>query len=204
MKKTFFNVFIVLLILVSGISGAFVSTAWANDMGFKVGYQHFEGIKAGIFYTFDLSDTAAIQPEVYYSQRKYEYGPPGWYDVKGETFYNTVRFIEVPVLLKYKFNLSSQFKPVLFAGGYAAFRVSRDFYASSVHFILSNYADIDGGFVVGAGFKYIEGKVGYHLDLRYNFGLVDVQEVTPYLIEILVPPEYSKNRSLTLMVGISF
>jgi hypothetical protein len=204
MKKIFLRVFIFLVILVLGISDAFVSTSWANDIGLKLGYQHFEGIKAGIFYTFDLSDMVAIQPEVYYSQRKFQYGPPDWYDVKGERFDNTVRFIEVPVLLKYKFNLSSQFKPVLFAGGYTAFRVSSDFYASSVHFILSNYADIDGGFVVGAGLKYIEGKVGYHLDLRFNFGLVDVQEVNPYLIEILVPPEYSKNRSLTLMVGISF
>lgn len=204
MKKIYLKVFIVLVILVSGISGAFVPAAWANDIGFKVGYQHVEGIKAGIFYTFDLSETVAIQPEVYYSQRKFQYCPTQWYDLPDEKAYDTVRFIEVPVLLKYKFNPGSRFKPVLFAGGYGAFRVSRDFYASSVHFILSRYADVDGGFVVGAGFQYTEGKVGYHFDLRYNFGLVDVQKLTPYLIEILVPPEYNKNRSLALMVGISF
>jgi hypothetical protein len=128
MRKRFSKGFVVLVMLVIGISGVFVSTARANDIGFKVGYQHVEGIKAGIFYTFDLSDTVAIQPEVYYSQRKFEYCPTEWYDLPDEKEYDTVRFIEVPVLLKYKFNLSSRFKPVLFAGGYAAFRVSSDFW----------------------------------------------------------------------------
>ncbi|NIM17172.1 MAG: outer membrane beta-barrel protein, partial [Candidatus Aminicenantes bacterium] len=151
--------------------------------------------------------TVAIQPEVYYSQRKYQYSPPDWYDMKGETYYDTVGFIELPILLKYKVKLRGDFKPVFFGGGYASFRLSRGEVKDWPYsFFLSRrlYANVDGGLVVGAGFKYIEGKVGYHLDLRYNFGLVDVQEVTPYLIEILVPPEYSKNRSLTLMVGISF
>ncbi|NIM14029.1 MAG: hypothetical protein GTO45_18440, partial [Candidatus Aminicenantes bacterium] len=73
MRKKISNRYVICVMLVIGISGAFVSTAWANEIGLKLGYQHFKGIKAGIFYTFELSDTVAIQPEVYYSQRKYQY-----------------------------------------------------------------------------------------------------------------------------------
>jgi hypothetical protein len=205
MNKKILNMVVVLVLLGSG--SAFAPKAMANEIGLKAGYQYYEGIKAGLFYTVDLGDSFALQPEVYYSQRKFQYSSVTWYDIPGEKAYDTVRFIEVPVLLKYKFNLSGRFKPVLFAGGYAGFRVSRDFYASPVHFILSRYVQVDGGLVVGAGlsgFERGQGKIRLHIDLRWNIGLVDFQELTPYLIEILVPPEYNKNRSLSLMVGVSF
>jgi hypothetical protein len=210
MRKRFSNGFVVLVMLVLGISGAFASTAWANEIGLKLGYQHSEGIKAGIFYAFDLSDTVAIQPEVYYSQRKYEYGPLYWYgyDMVGETFYDTVRFIEVPVLLKYKMKLRGDFKPVFFGGGYASFRLSREsFMDSPPSYFLGwrRYADVDGGFVVGAGFQYIEAKVGYHFDVRANFGMGWVQQLDPNMLSpFYIPPIENYNRSLSIMVGISF
>jgi hypothetical protein len=208
MRKRFSNGFVVLVMLVSGISGVFASTAWANDIGFKVGYQHFEGIKAGIFYTFDLSDTVAIQPEVYYSQRKYEHGPAGWYDTVGTRYYDMVRFIEVPVLLKYKVKLRGDFKPVFFGGGYASFRLNRGSLMDNPHsFTLSwrRYADVDGGFVVGTGFEYSEGKVEYHFDVRGNFGIGWVQEQDPNILSFIdIPTIRNYNRSLSIMVGISF
>jgi hypothetical protein len=197
--------------LVIGISGAFASTAWANDFGFKLGYQHYEGIKGGIFYTIELSDTVAMQPEVYYTQRKFEYGPLYWYgfefDMVGQTFYDTVKFIEVPVLLKYKVKLRGEFKPVFFGGGYASFRLSRESLPDNAFAAMTSrrYADVDGGFVVGAGFQYREAKVGYHFDIRANFGVGPVQKIMPGLLSSFYFPTIKNyNRSLSLMVGISF
>jgi len=174
-----------------------------------VGYQHFEGIKAGIFYTFDLSETVAIQPEVYYSQRKYKYDPIYWsgYDMRGEGFYDMLRFIEVPVLLKYRVKLRDNFKPVFFGGGYASFRLSRgtfirppDFFSQSCR----RYADVDGGFVVGGGFEHSEGKVEYHFDIRANFGIGTIQKLECELFCEYIPTIKNYNRSLSIMVGMSF
>jgi hypothetical protein len=209
MRKKISTRYVMCVMLVVGISGAFTFTAWANDIGFKVGYQHFEGIKAGIFYTFDLSDTVAIQPEVYYTQRKYDYGPISCsgYDMVGEMLYDTVRFIEVPVLLKYKVKLRGDFKPVFFSGGYSAFRLSRELetgYAFTPT-SLRRYADVDVGFVVGAGFQYTEAKVEYHFDVRMNFGVGSIQKLMPSLMSLVYfPPIENYNRSLSIMVGISF
>ena len=200
MRKKISHGYMVFVMLVLGISGALDSTAWANDIGFKAGYQHFEGIKAGIFYTFDLSDTVAIQPEVYYSQRKYGCGSHSYYHTVGETFYDMVRFIEVPVLLKYKVKLWGHFKPVFFGGGYASFRLSRESeMINAFTFFSRRYAEVEAGFVVGAGFQYMKAKVGYHFDVRANFGVGPVQKLTYYIF-----PKENYNRSLSIMVGISF
>lgn len=211
MRKKISIRYVMYVMLAVVISGAFASTAWANDIGFKLGYQHFEGIKAGIFYTFDLSDAVAIQPEVYYTQRKYEYGPYYFYgsEMAGERLYDTVRFIDVPVLLKYEVKLRDDFKPVFFSGAYASFRLSRETERDDTiaPVTLRRYADVDVGFVVGAGFQYIEGKVEYHFDVRASFGVGSVQKlkIEPGLWSLVYFPTIENyNRSLSIMVGISF
>jgi hypothetical protein len=117
-----------------------------------------------------------------------------------------VRFIEIPVLLKYKINIKSPTQPFLFGGGYVAFRISEQMvFDSSFSGGFRSYADVDSGFVLGAGFEHGRGRMKLHLDFRANIGLNRVQKVDHGMfLDILTPPIKSKNRSLSVLVGISF
>jgi hypothetical protein len=209
MRKKFLNMVILMLL---GFGSVFTPNGWANEFGLKVGYQHYEGIRAGLFYTVDLGETFALQPEVYYYQRKFKIGPNEWFDIFDTKSYDKVQFIEIPVLLKYKINLSPRFKPALFAGGYAGFRISRDSYTNQMLFALSRYKKVDAGLMLGVGLESYERgnrKIKLHVDLRWNIGFVNFQELMPYLCDTYVfcgcmMPEYIKNRSISILVGASF
>ena len=68
-----------------------------------------------------------------------------------------------------------------------------------------SYADMDGGVVLGAGFEHGRGRMKFHLDLRANIGLSRVQKVEHGMfLSTLTPPIENKNRSLSILVGVSF
>jgi hypothetical protein len=202
------------ILMLLGFGSVFTPNGWANEFGLKAGYQYYEGIRAGLFYTVDLGDTFALQPEVYYYQRKFKVGPNEWFDILDKNSYDKVQFIEIPVLLKFKTNLSPRFKPSLFAGGYAGFRMSQESYTNLILLALSRYKQVDAGLMLGVGLETYERgyrKTKIHIDLRWNIGLVNFQELTPYLGDTLVvcgcgciTPKYSKNRSVSILVGVSF
>jgi len=205
------TVFMMLVVGVAGLVGR-------AEPGFHIGYQSKDGFKAGAFYTIDLGSGFALQPELNFSQRKYEfvhypcyyedgglYSIPAW----GEKDYDTVRFIELPVLIKYRFNAGGNFRPVLFAGGYAAYRISSDYVENRWYGIpYRKYKDIDAGLILGAGFEHKLGKIKMHYDFRYTVGLVDVQEAgTHHNYEIATycwEPQIRKTSSFAVMVGVSF
>jgi len=198
----------VILLMVFGLSGAFAPFVWANQVGINAGFQGIEGAKLGVFYALDLGEALQFQPGIYYTLRNYKVPPPDWYDIADEKVYDTVRFIEIPVLLKYKINLNNPFQPFLFAGGYAAFRISEQrIFDNSFSGGFRQYADVDGGVVLGAGFEHGRGRMKFHLDFRANIGLSQVQKVEHgmFLSSIMpTPPIENKNRSLSILVGISF
>lgn len=211
----------VMLCVVLLCSALWVEAAVEN--GFKIGYQHNEGYKAGLFYSINLGSGFSLQPELYFSQREYKYGDyPTCYGVSDEIAfcpqshygYDAVRFIEVPVLFKYRFNLRGNFKPVILAGAYAAFRVSPgkvydDDYWWSLY---RTYEDVDAGLIAGIGFEHQMKNIKVHYDFRYNFGLVEVQKVWRSFVEVygFVPggdawvSEKRKTSSFSLLVGVSF
>jgi len=199
---------IVFVLMVFGLSGAFAPLVLANQAGINAGFQGIEGAKLGVFYAVDLGETLQLQPGIYYTLRKYRVPPPDWYDIPDEKVYDMVRFIEIPVLLKYRFNLKGPLQPFLFAGGYVAFRISEQrIFDNSFSGGFRSYADMDGGVVLGAGFEHGRGRIKLHLDFRANIGLSRVQKVETglFLSSILpTPPIESKNRSLSILVGVSF
>ncbi len=187
-------------------------------------------------FAFDLGHSFKFQPEVLFSQRSYEYtyaphyfayvaeedGDPAYQTLDcwgySTTFKDAVRYIEVPLLFKYVMNEGGKFSPVVFSGGYAAFRVSPREMGEPWD-SMRTYSDGDAGFIVGAGFEMQRGNVKIHYDLRYNFGMVDVQKVKDFHYydwcgtDLNTYYEYCycrdepvtrKNRSFSMMVGISF
>jgi len=204
MNKRFSKTVFVLMVL--GLSGAFAPMVLANQAGINAGFQSIEGAKLGFFYVVDLGETLQLQPGIYYTLRKYSVAPPDWYDIPNEKVYDMVRFIEIPVLLKYKINLKSPIQPFLFAGGYVAFRISeQSVFDTSYSGSFRSYADVDSGVVLGAGFEHGRGRIKFHLDFRANIGLSRVQKVEyDMFLSTITPPIENKNRSLSVLVGISF
>jgi hypothetical protein len=141
MSKRFSKIVIVLMVL--GLSVAFAPLVLANQAGINADFQGIEGAKLGVFYAVDLGETLQLQPGIYYTLRNYKVPPPDWYDIPDEKVYDTVRFIEIPVLLKYKINLKSSIQPFLFAGGYVAFRISEQLvFDTSFSGGFRSYADV--------------------------------------------------------------
>jgi hypothetical protein len=208
MSKRFLKMFVMSMVL--GLSGTFALLVLANQVGINAGLQSIEGAKLGFFYAVDLDESLQLQPGIYYTQRKYKVPPPDWYDIfPPERVYDTVRFIEIPVLLKYKVNLKGPFKPFLFGGGYVAFRISEQMVFDSSRFpgvpVFRSYAYRDGGVVMGAGFEHGRGRIKYNLDFRANIGLSQVQKVEHgEFLSTISPPTENKNRSLSIMLGVSY
>ena len=198
----------VILLIVFGLGGVFAPLAWTNQVGITAGFQSTQGAKLGIFYALDLGETLQLQPGVYYSLRNYKVPPPGWFDLMNEKVYDAVRFIEIPVLLKYKFNLKGPFQPFFLGGGYAAFRTSeKSIFDYNFSGSFRQYADVDGGVVFGVGFEHGRGWIKLHVDCRVNIGLTWIQKIQTgmFLSSIMpAPPIESKNRSLSILVGMSF
>jgi hypothetical protein len=206
MSKRFLKTVIMLMVL--GLSSAFAPLVLANQAGITAGFQSTQGAKLGVFYAVDLGETLQLQPGVYYSLRNYKVPPPDWFDLMNKKVYDMVRFIEIPVLLKYKINLKGPFQPFFLGGGYIAFRISeQSIFDTNFSGSFRQYADVDGGVVFGAGFGHGRGRIKLHLDFRVNIGLTWIQkvEIGMLLSSIMpTPPIESKNRSLSILVGVSF
>jgi hypothetical protein len=91
-----------------------------EDM-FDFGSKH--GLIIGCFYRFDLGASFSNQPEAYFSMKgtkatgeRSAYGVPYSYD-----FGFKLNYMEIPILMKYKFPANGKLKSSLFAGPYLGF-----------------------------------------------------------------------------------
>jgi len=206
MKKKCFKMSILLVLF--GLSAAFSPYALANRIGIKAGLQTKTIFKVGIFYAFDLSQNLRIQPEVYYTQRKYGVDVLHvWLPEQSVPTKDKIKYIEVPLLLKYKLNSRDFVKPVLFCGGYAMFKVGENLIPMDyLNVILPrNYTGVNGGVVAGAGFELTHGKITLYMDFRANIGFgwmrqLDYSQTT----DILSPIYTGKSTSFSILTGISF
>lgn len=183
-----------------------------GSIGIKTGLQRAEyeennsfnlnSYKIGVFYSFRLGKDVLLQPELYFSHFGSRFYSSGW--MTGTINKETLSYIELPFLVKYRVPLSSGLRPVVFGGGYFAYRVSRNLYDKVTEIyegcvgppvIYIPHSERDGGIVMGVGLEHMGKSTGMHFDLRVNIGLLDVYDGTE---------EYKKrNHSLSFMVGVS-
>jgi hypothetical protein len=231
MKKFSF----IVLAIVFGL--VFVPGVYPNDYGIKVGanfanineeggFYGFEiktGFIVGGFYRFDLKGNLSIQPEVYFSmkgtkaageQTQFHYGED-YTQISRSTwdFSMKLNYLEVPVLLKFRFPSKRKFKPNVFLGPYAAFKLSAEVtgtlifelteeYGGEVHTesrdytggLINHKRGIDFGIVIGAGFDIGMGSGSLVIDARYTLGLSNIDKALPG----------ENNSVFTLMLGYSF
>jgi hypothetical protein len=219
---------VVLLLVLGG-----VPDVYGAEFGVRIGTQRLESNsesfrpKVGLFYSFQLGKNFNLQPEIYLSYYTYDYAGIVFAGTlisrKELRFYDNLRYLEIPVLLKYRIPLKGDLRPVVVAGGYAAFRLSQqvpaddalqlstDWWAEYQGPLNRDYAGVEGGLVLGIGIEHGSGNTKLSFDVRFNIGLSTLAKIFssfPTRNELgvyLLPYDYSqRNHSMSFMVGLSF
>jgi hypothetical protein len=155
----------------------------------------------GVFATFNLTKSIAIQPEIYLLTQggimdPYDDGIDFW------EYKNFYRYIHVPVLAKVRLIKKGKFMPILFAGPavdvllsahnktYKNGELNNDFDIKP--FLKSTNLSL----VFGGGLEFMMNKLMLVLDIRYDMGLADISE--------FAGDDTLKTRALMFMVGVGF
>lgn len=130
------------------------------------------GVAGGGFLTFALGPNFALQPEVLYVMKgsKYEEDP---YKL---TF--KFSYLDIPVLLKYRFPTAGTTRPNLFAGPVASFKMSADVEEEGPDGTEeTDFSDavkgLDFGLALGGGIDFTAGANLITFDVRYTIGMTD-------------------------------
>lgn len=150
------------------------------------------GLNIGALVGFQLSPQAPVYLEsgLFYSEK----GGKG--KNQGKKFIYNLNYLEVPVVIKYKFDVDGDFSVHPFAGGYMAWGIGgriknygdRETYKT---FCEDNFKRFDGGIRLGCGFEYqiLYGEMAYDLGIA-NLGHDDFGS--------------SKNGCFTINFGVNF
>jgi len=149
------------------------------NVGVKVGLNLFDiasddnsendmkaGIHLGLLGHFHLSETLAFQPEVVFSGQGAKF-TNGVLDSKLKLDY-----VNVPLLIQYMFDNGFRLQ----AGPQIGFLIAAnsDTDPNNNIDVKSNYKSVDFG--LGIGGSYVHPPSGFGVDLRYNFGLSNINE----------------------------
>ncbi len=160
--------------------GATWSSLNTNVREFRDG-ESLGGFSAGAFLTYNVTPDLAIQPELMYAEKG-----------GGKSLFLTsdgfrIRYVEIPVLLKYRLVRGAKATPSLFLGPAVSALAS----AKLFHHGLFDYYDYDVKdgmkspdfcIVVGCeiAFKAAFGPVRPAIDVRYSLGLVNAIDPTAW------------------------
>ncbi len=150
------------------------------------------GLNIGALVGFQLSPQAPVYLEsgLFYTEK----GGKG--KNQGKKFIYNLNYLEVPVVIKYKFDADGDFSVHPFAGGYMAWGIGgriknygdRETYKT---FCEDNFKRFDGGIRLGCGFEYqiLYGEMAYDLGIA-NIGHDDFGS--------------SKNGCFSINFGVNF
>ncbi len=185
------------------------------------------GLVGGVFLSINVSPTFSIQPEILYSvkgvEKKVRYNFMG-------TPYETVlqietAYLEIPVLLKYKFPSEGKIRPSLYAGPALGFNLSGKFkleegnegaFATNLgERDILNLKSTEFSGVLGGELGIAMGNTTLLLDLRYTQGLTKAFEDASNQGQDPITGDWafvspsgeadnSKNSSFSLSIGVSF
>lgn len=164
------------------------------------------GFQIGGFITFDLNAQFSIQPEFLYTEKGVKVEGVGTMR-NGDLYfvYNfhekiKLTYLEIPVLVKFRFPTQGKLRPSLFAGPALALNLSGseqiDLQAAmsggpdelTLHGNpdITNLKGSDIGLVVGGDIKILTGSANFILDVRYTIGTSEVfEDVDPDSIPII-------------------
>ena len=150
------------------------------------------GLNIGGVIGFQLSPSAPVYLEsgLFYTEK----GGKGVLDKKKFTY--DLNYLEIPILVKYKYEMDTDLNLVPFAGGYVAMGVGgkiKNFgdRETESSFSPENFKRFDGGLRFGCGIEY---QVLY-ADMAYEFGLANICHSDW---------ETSKNGCFYINIGVNF
>lgn len=139
------------------------------------------GLQAGAVVNFAVNDLLSFQPELLFSQKGLKVS-----ESEGGDSFELIRkasYLEVPVLAKFTFG-SETLKGFTTMGPYAgywmggkeALKINSSEVSEKFDFDEDEYNRLDVGASFGVGLAFPMGTGALNLDVRYNFGLSDVNK----------------------------
>lgn len=174
-------------------AGASLTTYVGSDVNSSISSKF--GFHGGLVANLSVNDRFTIQPELLYSMKgTQDQATRGGTTVTG---YQTLHYVDVPVLLKAKFNqLFVEAGPQV--GVLVAANVTIEDGSNSMNVSnKSSFKDVDFGYAVGLGFQ---AESGIMVGFRYNGGLVDVPKAETLRGQTFQPQ--ARNSAIQLYVGI--
>ena len=181
-------------------AGGRIGASWNNvtskDLNGTIDFKTMSSYSAGAFYELDLGYNFFVQPEVNYNEKGFrsdlnkDFTLFGVNLPVGANAVTVVRYVDVPVLAKYKFGHTEGVRAYLMAGpslGYALngtidtrAKLLIDFKVAStpIDLTANNYKRLELAGVVGGGVELPIGSVAkIFADVRYSKSLTDVYEM---------------------------
>lgn len=178
--------------------GIKAGAALANVFGRDVYDQRFRaGLTDGIFLTFKLGRTLAVQPELLFVMKGSRYvngrGPDAYREIM------SLEYVEMPILLKLYLPALRRLRAHVFAGPAPAIniraRVEARFAGEVQEESLDDIMGVDLGVAAGAGLEIPSGRGRVTVDLRWTAGLTTLSKR---------PDDDIRNGALSLLVGYMF
>lgn len=199
-------------------AGARIGTTWNNvtskDLDGTINFKPMSSLSAGAFYELDLGYNFSVQPEVNYNEKGFrsdlnkDFTLFGVNLPVGASAVTVVRYVDIPVLAKYKFGNAEGVRAYLMAGpslGYALdgtietrAKLLIDFKVAStpIDMTANNYKRMELAGVIGGGVELpIGDKAKIFADVRYSKSFTDVYEM---------PVTGSRLRNQGFGVGVGF
>jgi hypothetical protein len=171
------------------LGGVNFANVWGDGV---TGAKTRTGAVAGLSFDFHLAPHVRLEIDGLYSQQ----GAKGDFD--GDELTLKLDYVQVPVLLKYRFPTHTSVHPFLVLGPYVGFRIKCELASGSdseecVDFFGENAKSTDFGGTVGAGLGFRLGKQELSLSARYSMGF-----------EKIISSADTKNKSVSVLAGLSF
>jgi hypothetical protein len=154
--------------LKGGVNFSTLSQKGADVVSFS--WEMAAGFTVGAFYTVNISEYLALQPELYYSKKggKLEGGILGVLASKSIA----IHYLEIPLLLKLKFPTQSRINPSVFVGPYVSLKLSDKgeikVLGLELEEELIEIKGSDYGLVFGGGVDFKVSNAMVILDIRYD------------------------------------
>ena len=148
--------------LKAGLNVSTLSNSQGGERGSRL------GLNAGALGHIHLSPQWAIQPEVVFSSQGAKY------TVLNEEHSLALNYINIPLQLQYMFDNGFRLE----AGPQVGFllRAKQKVGSSAARDIKDNFKSTDIG--LAAGISYVAPSTGFGVDLRYNLGLTNINNVS--------------------------
>jgi len=162
----------------------------------------------GAFSTFTIGKRWELQPELLFALKGLNYSEETIYD--NITHKINITYLELPLLMRYKFFLKERRQSGLFVGPFAALKLSANLITEvegkKEKSKVSNVNNFDFGIVAGYSFDIGLPTGDLIIDFRTSYSLINMMNVDDGYIPWYYGPseEYARNVSITLTVGYRF